>query len=165
MFSRRIPQICKLARPKIYTAKFVPPRSSSRLESEMSTDKEQGPSKAEDKEAKTNVFKNDGSFLELFRKMQEEEAAKKLQEGVKNPEEEPNVSAPLLEEAPKPPPTLVGKRRGGRVLPTGQVKKQKSEAEAAQSSNKDAWSAYMAEVKKYQSTTCEEEGKNRPLVK
>ncbi|XP_059472608.1 telomerase RNA component interacting RNase [Neocloeon triangulifer] len=136
-------------------------------------DKQQeGPSKAEEqKEAKKNAFKNDGSFLEMFKKMQEE-AAKKEQK----PEDSksPNIpasssssSVSLLDDAEKPPPVSVGKRRGGRVLPTGQVKKQKNEGEEGQGNapSKDAWSAYMAEVKKYQSSTCEEEGKNRPLVK
>lgn len=132
--------------------------------------KDKDPPKAEEKDAKSNVFKNDGSFLELFKKMQEEEAAKKLHD-TKTPTEPStsiSKSAPSAEEPPKPPAVTVGKRRGGRVLKTGQVKKPKSEEAGPSCTDvtpKDAWSAYMAEVKKYQSTTCEEEGKNRPLVK
>lgn len=61
---------------------------------------------------------------------------------------------------------IVGKRRGGKVLPTGQVKKLKVEPKVEQVEEpKDAWSQYLAEVKKYKETTCEEEGKTRPLVK
>lgn len=59
---------------------------------------------------------------------------------------------------------IVGKRRGGRVLPTGMVKKQKREEEEEETP-KDAWSLYMAEVRKYKEASCEEEGKTRPLVK
>ena len=69
----------------------------------------------------------------------------------------------------KPPVILsgiVGKRRGGRVLKTGLVKKVKKEGENEEEKNpKDAWSMYMAEVKKYREASCEEEGKTRPLVK
>jgi hypothetical protein len=136
---------------------------------EMSSDKEAGASKAAE-EPKANVFKNDGSFLELFKKMQEE-ASKGKAAPEKKDEPVASASSPKAEQEvlpPKPPVAVVGKRRGGRVLPTGQVKKPKSDAPETSDSSaapKDAWSAYMAEVKKYQSTTCEEEGKNRPLVK
>lgn len=61
---------------------------------------------------------------------------------------------------------IVGKRRGGRVLKTGLVKKVKKESETEEEKHpKDAWSMYMAEVKKYREASCEEEGKTRPLVK
>lgn len=62
-------------------------------------------------------------------------------------------------------PLFVGKRRGGRFLATGKVKKLKLEQEEEEAPPKDAWSLYLAEVKKYKQTTCEEEGKTRPLVK
>ena len=78
-------------------------------------------------------------------------------------------SVKLEEPKPKVVLPMVGKRRGGRALPTGMVKKARKgpdgtgdeEAEAP----KDAWSQYMAEVKRYKETSCEEEGKTRPLVK
>jgi len=60
---------------------------------------------------------------------------------------------------------LVGKRRGGRVLPTGVVKKKRADEEGSEEKPKDAWSLYMAEVKRYKETSCEEDGKTRPLVK
>jgi hypothetical protein len=66
---------------------------------------------------------------------------------------------------PMKPVILVGKRRGGRVLPTGNLgvtKKPKTESEKGRS---DAWSRYMAEVSKYKERSCEEDRKNRPLVK
>jgi len=67
--------------------------------------------------------------------------------------------------APKLLPSMVGKRRGGRVLKTGVVEKLKKPEPDADSGPKDAWSLYMAEVKKYREANCEEEGKTRALVK
>lgn len=98
------------------------------------------------------VIKNDGSFLEMFKKMQE--ATKKAEEAVKKPE----IKKPTL--------PFIGKRRGGRVLKTGVVKKAKAiDEQTVDNAPKDAWSLYMQEVKKYRETSCEEERKTRPLVK
>ncbi|XP_063382678.1 serine/arginine repetitive matrix protein 1 [Cydia fagiglandana] len=95
-------------------------------------------------------IKNDGSFLEMFKKMQEE--TKKIEE------KKPEIKKPVL--------PFIGKRRGGRVLKTGLVKKAKAiEEQLADNAPKDAWSLYMQEVKKYRETSCEEERKTRPLVK
>ncbi|KAG7198894.1 hypothetical protein KM043_015716 [Ampulex compressa] len=99
-----------------------------------------------------NAFKNDGSFMEMFKKMQEQ----------MQPEQKPTTST--LEEKPViPPPLMVGKRRGGRILKTGMVAKPKTEQTVEQP--KDAWSLYMAEVKKYREVCCQEEDNTRPLVK
>lgn len=100
----------------------------------------------------SNAFKNDGSFMEMFKKMQEQ----------MQPEPQPTTS--ILEEKPiAPPPLMVGKRRGGRILKTGMVAKPKTGQTAEQP--KDAWSLYMAEVKKYREVCCQEEDNTRPLVK
>uniref|UniRef100_T1JKX6 Uncharacterized protein n=1 Tax=Strigamia maritima TaxID=126957 RepID=T1JKX6_STRMM len=133
-----------------------------------------------------NAFANDGSFLEMFKKKMEDE---KKQEGTTTNESKPSKSTPIA------PPrkssllssvrSLVGKRRGGKVLPTGMVKKVRKdhvqvsiEADlqdhsmliiysflAVKDKKNDAWSQYMAEVKKYKDRSCEDEGKTRPLVK
>ncbi|XP_024920251.1 telomerase RNA component interacting RNase isoform X3 [Cynoglossus semilaevis] len=59
----------------------------------------------------------------------------------------------------------VGKRRGGVFLKTGVVvKKQKQDTEATPGKS-DAWSKYMAEVKKYKAHQCSDDDKTRPLVK
>ncbi|TRY95711.1 hypothetical protein DNTS_022114 [Danionella cerebrum] len=61
----------------------------------------------------------------------------------------------------------VGKRRGGArlALKTGVVaKKQKQESEA-ETGKGDAWTKYMAEVKKYKAHQCGDDDKTRPLVK
>ncbi|CAL8077924.1 unnamed protein product [Orchesella dallaii] len=67
-------------------------------------------------------------------------------------------------ETKKAVPIMVGKRRGGRVLPTGVVKKQKVEDDGKKGKS-DAWSQYMAEVRRYKDQSCTEERQNRPLVK
>lgn len=96
-------------------------------------------------------IKNDGSFLEMFKKMQE--VTKKAE-----PDKKPEIKKPAL--------PFIGKRRGGRVLKTGLVKKAKAiDEQTADNAPKDAWSLYMQEVKKYRETSCEEERKTRPLVK
>uniref|UniRef100_S4PY83 Uncharacterized protein n=2 Tax=Pararge aegeria TaxID=116150 RepID=S4PY83_9NEOP len=97
-------------------------------------------------------IKNDGSFLEMFKKMQEQ---------TKKVEEVP--TKPIIK---KPVLPFIGKRRGGRVLKTGMVKKAKAiDEQTVDNTPKDAWSLYMQEVKKYRETSCEEERKTRPLVK
>ncbi|KAG0432566.1 hypothetical protein HPB47_020724 [Ixodes persulcatus] len=65
----------------------------------------------------------------------------------------------------------VGKRRGGKVLKTGVVHKPKVDDEEAshfgfqEELPKDAWSRYLAEVRKYRERSCDDEEKTRPLVK
>uniref|UniRef100_A0A1B6MI92 Telomerase RNA component interacting RNase n=1 Tax=Graphocephala atropunctata TaxID=36148 RepID=A0A1B6MI92_9HEMI len=132
-----------------------------------------------------NTFANDGSFLEMFKKMQEQQAGGSSDAGVAgNSKSEESLSSSEPKEgtavsdikdsssskdpktAPGTKPIFVGKRRGGRFLATGKVKKLKHEGqEEEEAPPKDAWSLYLAEVKKYKQTTCEEEGKTRPLVK
>uniref|UniRef100_A0A146L0Z6 Uncharacterized protein C19orf43 n=2 Tax=Lygus hesperus TaxID=30085 RepID=A0A146L0Z6_LYGHE len=130
-----------------------------------------------------NVFRNDGSFLEMFKKMQGSSSSSKSEGPPKEAPTSPGPSAaspgptaasppdvdgaPQGAELPRPPPKapFVGKRRGGRVLPTGKVKRLKPESDSPAEIPKDAWSAYLAEVKRYKETTCEEDGKTRPLVK
>ncbi|CAN8004625.1 unnamed protein product [Ixodes hexagonus] len=58
---------------------------------------------------------------------------------------------------------FVGKRRGGKVLKTGVVHKPKVNDE--EELPKDAWSRYLAEVRKYRERSCDDEEKTRPLVK
>lgn len=101
-----------------------------------------------------NAFKNDGSFMEMFKKMQEQ---------MQPVAQKPTTSSVLEEKPVVPPPLMVGKRRGGRILKTGMVAKPKTEQTVEQP--KDAWSLYMAEVKKYREVCCQEEDNTRPLVK
>ncbi|XP_054285780.1 telomerase RNA component interacting RNase-like [Macrosteles quadrilineatus] len=136
-----------------------------------------------------NVFANDGSFMEMFKKMQEQQSSQSSSssadsDGNKQKESSSSTSLKVKEGTsvsdskdtssssegktaqPASKPLFVGKRRGGRFLATGKVKKLKVEGtEEEEAPPKDAWSLYLAEVKKYKQTTCEEEGKTRPLVK
>ncbi|XP_036597864.1 telomerase RNA component interacting RNase isoform X1 [Trichosurus vulpecula] len=130
-----------------------------------------------------NLFANDGSFLELFkRKMEEEEERRRQRQQQQSPDEPPAppgaaaapAAAPAGGGEPKrrsgPGPaalSFVGKRRGGNklALKTGIVaKKQKTEDEVMTSKG-DAWAKYMAEVKKYKAHQCSDDDKTRPLVK
>ncbi|XP_063148573.1 telomerase RNA component interacting RNase [Candoia aspera] len=127
-----------------------------------------------------NVFANDGSFLELFKRRMEEAAAS----GGKSGPETAAAGAEKQKETesrPEPPGdqeppgkkrsgsalSFVGKRRGGSklALKTGVVaKKQKTEEEVLTNKG-DAWAKYMAEVKKYKAHQCSDDDKTRPLVK
>ncbi|XP_075758528.1 telomerase RNA component interacting RNase [Pelodiscus sinensis] len=126
-----------------------------------------------------NVFANDGSFLELFkRKMEAEQRGREQEAGAAGPGEEPAAgAAPGAPGTEQRPPegkkrsgtalSFVGKRRGGNklALKTGVVaKKQKTEEEVLTSKG-DAWAKYMAEVKKYKAHQCSDDDKTRPLVK
>ncbi|XP_077292111.1 uncharacterized protein LOC143915365 isoform X1 [Arctopsyche grandis] len=102
-------------------------------------------------------FKNDGSFLEMFKKMQESQNKEK---------EQAAAEQSAASEIKKPPLSFIGKRRGGRVLKTGVVEKAKViEDQTIEDAPKDAWTVYMQEVKKYREAKCDEEVKTRPLVK
>ncbi|XP_033827602.1 telomerase RNA component interacting RNase [Periophthalmus magnuspinnatus] len=109
-----------------------------------------------------NVFANDGSFMEMFKKKMEEEKRKK--------EAQTSGVGTSTEQAPEEKKasavtTFVGKRRGGVFLKTGVVaKKQKKDSET-EPGKSDAWSKYMAEVKKYKAHQCGDDDKTRPLVK
>ncbi|XP_042369559.1 telomerase RNA component interacting RNase-like, partial [Plectropomus leopardus] len=63
------------------------------------------------------------------------------------------------------PLTQVGKRRGGVFLKTGIVAKKQKDDTEAEPGKSDAWSKYMAEVKKYKAHQCGDDDKTRPLVK
>ncbi len=68
----------------------------------------------------------------------------------------------------------IGKRPGGRHLPTGVIKRpdpvpsvgnRPIDAKDGPGSPKGAWSRYMAEVERYRNQSCSDETPNRPLVK
>ncbi|KAI5087434.1 hypothetical protein C0J45_22833 [Silurus meridionalis] len=107
-----------------------------------------------------NAFANDGSFMELFKKKMEEERRRKEQDEAGN-------GQATEDKKPVSVASFVGKRRGGAklALKTGVVaKKQKLDSEA-ETGKGDAWSKYMAEVKKYKAHQCGDDDKTRPLVK
>ncbi|KAI4894953.1 hypothetical protein NFI96_015762 [Prochilodus magdalenae] len=115
-----------------------------------------------------NAFANDGSFMELFKKKMEEERRKKELEGEEKSEKN-SAEAGQSSQGKKTfnVTSFVGKRRGGAklALKTGMVaKKQKLDSEA-EAGKGDAWSKYMAEVKKYKAHQCGDDDKTRPLVK
>ncbi|XP_003797973.1 telomerase RNA component interacting RNase isoform X1 [Otolemur garnettii] len=121
-----------------------------------------------------NLFANDGSFLELFKRKMEEEQRQRQEEpppGSQRPDQSASAAAgtgdPKRRGGPGSTLSFVGKRRGGNklALKTGIVaKKQKTEDEVLTSKG-DAWAKYMAEVKKYKAHQCGDDDKTRPLVK
>lgn len=117
----------------------------------------------------TTAFANDGSFLDMFKKMQEQQQAEAgaststtLMQVASTATE---VKKPL-EAKPRPVGPMFGKRRGGKILKTGIVEKKKPvEDLSADAAPGDAWSQYMKEVKRYKAVSCDVDNKNRPLVK
>lgn len=101
--------------------------------------------------AKELPFKNDGSFLEMFKKMQEEQ-----QKAESSKSEEAEQKKPL---------PAFGKRRGGRVLKTGLVQKSRANQQEELNDVQDPWSIYLKEVKRYKEACCDDDSKTRPLVK
>lgn len=120
-----------------------------------------------------NAFKNDGSFLEVFKRFQQ-------QQQQQTPQSHPEVQVPqklssaaaattlavASEKRSEPLKTLpiIGKRKN-KALKTGIVKKVKPDEDKKESKPTDAWSMYLDEVKRYQETVGEQDNKTRPLVK
>lgn len=101
------------------------------------------------------AFVNDGSFLERFKQMQEQQ--QKLTESTKPPE-------PEIIQKPTPVPVF-GKRRGGKILKTGVVQKKRPVEEPETTKGTDAWSQYLREVQQYKNVICDADGVTRCLVK
>ncbi|XP_039680103.1 telomerase RNA component interacting RNase isoform X2 [Perca fluviatilis] len=115
-----------------------------------------------------NAFANDGSFMEMFKKkMEEEEKRKKETQQTGGEERRATTEQGQTSVEKKPPPvtSFVGKRRGGVFLKTGMVAKKQKDDSEAEPGKSDAWSKYMAEVKKYKAHQCGDDDKTRPLVK
>lgn len=119
-----------------------------------------------------NAFKNDGSFLEVFKRFQQQqqtpqpsksEVQTRLSADASNagPTLATSSNKPL--EVPRMIP-MVGKRKN-KALKTGIVKKVKPDEDKKQTKPTDAWSLYLDEVKRYQETVGEQDNKTRPLVK
>uniref|UniRef100_A0A8C6UJC6 Telomerase RNA component interacting RNase n=1 Tax=Neogobius melanostomus TaxID=47308 RepID=A0A8C6UJC6_9GOBI len=113
-----------------------------------------------------NAFANDGSFMEMFKKKMEEEKRKKeiFCSGVVSFIGNPSARAPITVSVFYAL-TQVGKRRGGVFLKTGVVAKKQKQDSETEPGKSDAWSKYMAEVKKYKAHQCGDDDKTRPLVK
>lgn len=123
-----------------------------------------------------NAFKNDGSFLEVFKRFQQQQQ--------QTPQQQQPVSEAMISQTPsasatdsaltvvssdkrsEPPKALpiIGKRKN-KALKTGIVKKVKPDDEKKTNKPTDAWSLYLDEVKRYQETVGEQDNKTRPLVK
>lgn len=119
-----------------------------------------------------NAFKNDGSFLEVFKRFQQQQQQIPQQsnsEVIISQTSSSSVATTLVAAPEKRSETLktlpiIGKRKN-KALKTGIVKKVKPDDEKKPSKPTDAWSLYLDEVKRYQETVGEQDNKTRPLVK
>lgn len=124
-------------------SRSIPPIDADINEVDMKIEEE------EEEQVQDNVFKNDGTFLEMFKKLQEQQKSKEN---------------PPPEEQKKPLLPAFGKRRGGKVLKTGMVQKVRH-LNDEEGNAQDAWAIYMKEVRKYKEACCDDDSKTRPLVK
>lgn len=107
------------------------------------------------------IFANDGSFLEMFKSMQNIIQSKPIQV---TPQPQIMPAVPKTSATSRPPvPTI--KRRGGKILKTGIVQKQRNIEETDDAQPTDSWNAYLKEVKRYKNVTCGDDNITRPLVK
>jgi hypothetical protein len=121
-----------------------------------------------------NVFKNDGSFLEVFKRFQQQQKQQtpqpsKAEIQVSQTTSSTAAATTLAVVSEKRAETvkilpIIGKRKN-KALKTGIVKKIKVDDEKKTSKPTDAWSLYLDEVKRYQETVGEQDNKTRPLVK
>lgn len=105
------------------------------------------------------IFANDGSFLETFKKLQEQQQHRHHHQPQKMPVEQIPAEKKLI------PQPIYGKRRGVKILKTGIVAKQKVIDETSIDTPNDTWAIYLQEVKKYKNVSCDADTKTRPLVK
>ncbi|XP_041567775.2 telomerase RNA component interacting RNase [Taeniopygia guttata] len=123
-----------------------------------------------------NVFANDGSFLELFKRKMEAEEQQREREAAAAAAAEASggggggTGLGLQRDGVKRSGgalSFVGRRRGGNklALKTGVVAKKQKTDEEVLTSKGDAWAKYLAEVQKYKAHQCSDDDKTRPLVK
>lgn len=98
-------------------------------------------------------FANDGSFMESFKKMQDEYKQQQEHERKRRAAEERLKSLPIR------------RRGGGKILKTGVVTKTKLNEDGSEKPPADAWSIYLKEVQKYKNASCDSDSNTRPLVK
>lgn len=99
-------------------------------------------------------FANDGSFMEQFKRMQDEY---KLQQEA---EKKRKAAEVRLQSLP------IRRRGGGKILKTGVVAKTKLNEDGSEvPASADPWSMYLKEVQKYKSASCDSDSNTRPLVK
>lgn len=97
-------------------------------------------------------FANDGSFMEQFKKMQDDYKQQLEADKKRRTAEERLKSLPIR------------RRGGGKILKTGIVAKTKLNEDGSEVPA-DPWSNYLKEVQKYKNASCDSDSKTRPLVK
>ena len=103
-----------------------------------------------------NAFKNDGSFLEMFKQMQENQQQTEIKTEV----------ATMADTKPlPPPPLLLHQRRAGKILKTGMVQKRIEPQQPDENASSQVWNLYLREVKKYKEAICDDDSNRRALIK
>lgn len=112
------------------------------------------------------IFANDGSFLEMFKSMQGNMQQHQI------PIQQPELPKPTAIASSSSASNSIArlkpiKRRGGKILKTGIVQKQRivEDAEEVETQPNDSWNAYLKEVKRYKNVTCSDDNMTRSLVK
>lgn len=106
------------------------------------------------------IYANDGSFLEMFKTMQNN---MQMQQTFVEPPKPVAVPQPVSQPKLLPP---IMKRRGGKILKTGVVQKKRIVEEGDnEAPPSDSWSAYLKEVSQYKKVSCSDDNITRSLVK
>lgn len=131
------------------------------------------------------VFANDGSFLEIFKRTQQQLQSSAASTSLFSSSSSSSSAAATISAAgpivvaPKESqtksispaksnitmPLLPVKRRGAKILKTGIVQKQRIVEEVEDPQPADSWNAYLKEVKRYKTVTCSDDNMTRSLVK
>lgn len=122
------------------------------------------------------IFANDGSFLEMFKSMQQGNLQQQTQQQTPQLGDTqsqlasvepavPSKSVPTTSTANPIARLLPVKRRGAKILKTGIVQKQRITEENDEAQPSDSWNAYLKEVKRYKTVTCSDDNMTRSLVK
>lgn len=109
-----------------------------------------------------NSFKNDGSFLEVFKRLQQQQ--EQTPQKSNSVQASSSITAELKSATIKSKLPIIGKRKT-KKLKTGVVKKVKLDNDKKPSKSTDSWSLYLEEVKHYQETVGEQDNNRRSLVK
>lgn len=117
------------------------------------------------------IFANDGSFLEMFKSMQgnlkhhqPHYQTAELAQPIAMPSAYAAATTSTSNTIPRAAvPTI--KRRGGKILKTGIVQKQRTTDDGEDAQPTDSWNAYLKEVKRYKNVTCSDDNITRSLVK
>ncbi|KAF7488560.1 hypothetical protein SSS_01277 [Sarcoptes scabiei] len=138
--------------------------SNKRPKIEKSSDEENDGDEDDDSQQVVNKFANDGSFLEMFKKMQEQMSKKQENDDAKC-SDQAHISNDSKSDSNEPSAS----KRKPKKLKVGMIEKKIKQTNPDDSErdqgNTSAWNQYMSEVRAYKEKYGDDGDKNRPLVK